>query len=411
MQAPNVSIGAYPMGFVPPYPNQLSAVPTLGATSPVNTQLATGGPAIPLPSMTGAPQTGLIGSEQALIGGFTGAMGSLNQSSAQASSILGASANNIAGSVNPTSTASFNTTLGAGSIDPLNQAAGNFTGYMDRGANAAKMQADLTGANGPDAKAAAQAAQKPANDYAIQQAIRARERSAAARGGLFSGNTGLELNRDLAGIFSMNDQQNFNNLGSVAGQGLNAAGQVAGIKGNQAGLAAGLQQTGLGIRGNLESQKLGNDAQLVQQKNSIQASIASQLADIKQTTGQNQAQLYSQTGQQLGAGRENAGYAIAQNATNTANSISQLLKDQGIGVSDSMSADITTVSNLLHESGMQDSVDAKTLAQILANISGGQATNLQQGYQNVGNAQAAGILGVNNAVQGGLTNAIGAGVI
>ena len=232
----------------------------------------------------------------------------------------------------------------------------------------------------------------------MDQVIKGRERSAAARGGLFSGNTGLALNKDLAGVLSQNFQQDFNNLGTVANQGLNAASQVAGLKSNEANLAGNLQQTGLGI-----------DAAREQQKNTIQANIASKLADASLSTGQNQAQLYSQTGQLLGAGRTNAGLAIAQNATNTANSISQLLEQQGINVSNSMASDITTIANLLHEAGLQDSADAKTLAQLLGNISAGQATNLQQGYTNVGNAEAAGILGTNSAIQNGVTQAIGLG--
>jgi len=342
------------------------------------------------------PQTGLIGSEQAILGGFGGAMDSLGTGDAAASNVLNNASTAVAGTTNPA------VTLGAGSIDPLNAAAGNFTGYVDAGTAAAKLQADYSGVNGPEAQQAAINAQQsnPATEYAMAQAIKARERSAAARGGLFSGNTGLELNKDLAGVLSQDAQQRFNNLGTVANQGLTAAGQVAGLNSTQASLA-----------GNIQSQGIANDAALTQQKNTIQANIADRLAEIKAATGQNQALLYSQTGQQLGAGRTNAGTAIAQNVSNTANSISQLLKDQGIGISDSMAGDITTVSNLIHEAGLQDSIDAKNLAQILANISGGQASNLQQGYQNVGDAQAAGILGVNNALQGGVTNGIKTGLL
>lgn len=318
------------------------------------------------------PQTGLIGSEQAILGGFNGALDSLDQSTVAAGNILGGAYNNVSTAIDPTA---------------MNQAASNFDNYLGAGSSAAKMQSDLLGANGPQAQAAAQQALQGPNQYQIDQVIRNRERSAAARGGLFSGNTGLELNRDLAGLYSQNYQQNFNNLGTVAGQGLNAAGQVAGIRTNQAGI----------------------DASLLQQKNNIQSSIASKLAEINYNSGQNKAQLFTQTGQQLGAGRENAGYAIANNVNNTANSISKLLESQGVGVSDMMAQDITTVSNLIHQSGLQDSIDAKTLAQILANISGGQASNVQQGYQAVGDAKAAGILGVNSALQNGLTQGISLG--
>ena len=343
------------------------------------------------------PQTGLIGSEQALIGGFEGANASLNKGANDAYGFLGNYSNNLNLPTAPT-----NVTLGSGVTDPLTQASNQFTGYVNNGTAASNIQADLSGANGVPAQQAAFAnyQNSPAMQYQMDQVIKNRERSAAAKGGLFSGNTGLALNQDLAGVLSQNYQQDFNNLGTIANQGLSAAGQVSGLKSNEANIAGNLQQTGLGI-----------DSQLAQQKNSIQANIAAKLAEISTTTGQNQAQLYSQTGQQLGAGRTNAGLAIAQNASDTAKSISSLLEAQGMNISNSMASDITTISNLLHESGLQDSADAKTLAQILANISGGQATNIQQGYQNVGNAQAAGILGVNNALQGGVTNAIATGLI
>ena len=127
---------------------------------------------------------------------------------------------------------------------------------------------------------------------------------------------------------------------------------------------------------------------------------------MRNNLGLNQGQLFTQTGSQLANGRTNAGLAIASNASNTANNISNLLNQQGIQVSGNMSSDINTIANLLHESGMQDKVDNANLASILANISGGQASNLQQGYQQVGNAQAAGIMGTNAAVQNGLQQSV-----
>lgn len=104
--------------------------------------------------------------------------------------------------------------------------------------------------------------------------------------------------------------------------------------------------------------------------------------------------------------RNDAGLAIAQNAQTTAANISNLLNQQGIQVSDRLNSQVGTITDLLHSSGMQDSVDANALAQILANIAGGQASNLQQGYQNLGDARAAGILGTNAAIQNATQQAI-----
>jgi len=70
-----------------------------------------------------------------------------------------------------------------------------------------------------------------------------------------------------------------------------------------------------------------------------------------------------------------------------------------------MSNAINTVANLIHESGLQDSVSNSNLAQILANISSGQASNAVNSYNQIGNAQAAGVLGTNSAIQNGLTQA------
>jgi len=324
-------IGYAPQFLTNPGVQQVGVNPTLGypsppaatvPTTPVTQQV------IPQATSTQmAPQTGLIGSENAIIGGFTGALDSLQQGANQAGNVLGSYANQ-------------NTTAG----------------MQNAGANATQMQAAYTGALGQAEQQAAfdRYNASPALGYQTQQVNKALERSAAARGGLLGGNVLSEIGRQTQGLFQQDFQNNFNNLGRVSDTGL---------------------------------------------------SVAGKLADLSTTLGQNKAQLYSQTGENLGAGRTNAGLAIAQNAASTANNISQFLKEQGIGVSDSMSADITTISNLLHESGLQDSTDAKTLAQILANISGGQASNIQQGYQAVGNAQAAGILGQNTAIQNGISQA------
>jgi len=324
------TIGYVPMGR--PAIQQLgvgvAAPPVMGPGYPVPP--ATNQPAAVQPTQVApqaVPQTGLIGSENALLGGFTGAMQSLGEGAAGANNALGAYANQATPA-----------------------------GIQNAGANATQMQAAYTGALGSDAQKAAfeQYNASPALGYQTSQVNQALERSAAARGGLLSGNVLSEIGKQTQGLYQQDFQNNFNNLGRVSDTGL---------------------------------------------------SIASKIADLSTTLGQNKAQLYSQTGENLGAGRTNAGLAIAQNASTTANNISQLLKEQGIGISDSMSSDITTISNLLHEAGMQDAADAKSLAQILANISGGQASNLQQGYQAVGDAQAAGILGQSAAIQNGITQA------
>lgn len=279
--------GGYPM---PPSPNVATAAPVTLPTQYQN-------PAQINQGATQAPPTGLIGSEQALLGGYQGAENLL-------------------------------------------------LGGHQTGANANDLQASLSGANGQQAQQEAYQTfqNSPAMKYQMEQMQRAVEHSAAARGGLLGGNTLTELQRNAAGIASQDYQNQFNNLGQVADRGTQLTGMLANLRNN--------------------------------------------------------------LGMNVSSGRTNAGMAIAQNASNTANNISSLLNQQGINVSSNLSNSINTISNMLHEYGMQDSVDANSLAQILANISGGQASNLQQGYQNVGNAQAAGVLGTNSAIQNGLTQAI-----
>ena len=111
-----------------------------------------------------------------------------------------------------------NTTVGSNITDPLNQGAANFQGFLGGGQNAAKLQADLTGANGQAAQQSAYAAYQssPAMQYQMDQMQRATERSAAARGGALGGNVLMELQRNASGIASQDYQNQFNNMNTVA---------------------------------------------------------------------------------------------------------------------------------------------------------------------------------------------------
>lgn len=284
-------------------------------TAPTNTTMPV--------NTAGVPPTGLIGAEQAITGGVNAATG-----------ILGNAVNQITAP----------------------------NAYTAGGMNAAQVQADLSGANGPVKQQAAITAYQnnPAMKYQMDQVIKGRERSAAAQGGLFSGNTGLELNKDLAGIMSQNFQQDFNNLGAVADRGANMQSQADQIK----------------------------------------AGLTRDIADTAYSAGIQRAGF-----------RTSAGNAIAQNASNAANSISQILKEQGMAVSDMTAKDISTITDIIYNSGIQQSMDDKQLAAILANIAGGQGSTVQQGNAAIGEANAAGTIGVGNAIQGGLTQAIGAGLL
>ena len=271
----------------------------------------------------GIPPTGLMGAEQAI---STGA--------SQAGGLLGGAINQIAAP----------------------------NAYTTGGAGAAKLQADLSGANGPAAAAAAEAqlSHSPAAQYQMEQMQRATERSAAARGGLLGGNVAQELQRNAAGIASQDFQNQFANLGTVADRGAN----------------------------------------MQSQEDQIKASLTRDLADTAYSAGI-----------QRGGLRMDAVKAIAQNASQAALGVSDLLKEQGVVLSDMAAKDISTITDIIYQSGLQDSAGSQQLAAILANIAGGQASTAFQGQSDIGAANAAGTIGVGNAIQGGLTQAIGAGLI
>lgn len=280
------------------------------------------------PGATGAPQTGLIGSEQALNAGMTGGINAINQGVNQARTDINSG---IAGIGN---------------------------------SNAAKLQADLTGANGPQAQSAARAqfSESPAAKYQQEQMQRAVERSAAAKGGLLGGNTLTELQRNASGIAAQDYQNQFANLGTVADR----------------------------------------DAQ----NNALKASLKRDLADTALSAGIQTAGIKTQTAGQVASGRENAGYAIAQNATQAAGNISNLLEKQGVVVSDAMAKDISTITDMIYQAGIQDSQSSQQLAAILANIAGGQASTVAQGQAQIGASNAAGTIGVSNAIQNGIQQGI-----
>lgn len=291
-------------------------------------------PAVASPnSSVQVPQTGLIGSEQALTQGMVGGINAINSGVNQARADINS---------------------GIAGIDQ---------------SSAAKLQADFSGANGPQAQAKAFSDYKssPAQQFQIDQVIKGRERSAAAKGGLFGGNTGLELNRDLAGVMSQNYQQDFNNLGAVADRDL--------------------------------------------QRNTLKADLKRSLADTALSAGIQTGGLISQTAGQVATGRENAGYAIAQNATQAASNISSLLEKQGVVVSDAMAKDISTITDLIYQSGVQDSQSSQQLAAILANIAGGQASTVAQGQAAIGASNAAGTIGIGNAINSGITQGIASGAL
>jgi len=307
----NIIPNPVPQGDATIMPVQNTAMPTQIGAFPAAPFTPTPFEQTPMPIVQPGqqvPATGLIGAEQALSGGV-----------AQARTDIGGAMSGI--DQNP----------------------------------AAKLQADLTGANGPEAQQLAQQQMQssPAMAYQMEQMQRATERSAAARGGLMGGNVLQELQRNAAGIASQDYQNQFANIGQVA------------------------------------------DRKLMQDQ--LKSGLSRDLAETALSAGIQTAGMRTQ------AGRD-----IAQNASSAASQISSLLTQRGVVLSDMMAKDISTVTDMIYQSGLQDSLNSQNLAAILANIAGGQASIVAQGNANIGAANAAGTIGVGNAIQYGIQQGIGA---
>lgn len=400
------------------------------------------------------PPTGLIGSEQALLGGLSGyegallggsagsehaliggqslALDAINRGNADAQKYLQSAAGVGFSSPESIGQASYNSNIGAKQYE---QGVSALNPYAAGGENAAKLQADLTGANGPEAQRAAYAAYQssPAMQYQMDQMQKATERSAAARGGLLGGNVLQELQRNASGIASQDYQNQFNNLGQVTGTGLAAAGQKGQLLSNQAQMLGSLEGQRMTAQAGLDATKFQGELSARQHSAQLKSDAYSQLANIAAANGLSTAGLFTGTAQQLAQGRTNtgqdlaqgrlqtglslsqgrtqAGQSIAQNANQAASNISNLLAQNGIAVSDMMAKDISTVTDMIYQSGMQDKIDSQQLAAILANISGGQQSTVANGNSNIGASNAAGTLGTNSAIQGALQQAIASGVL
>lgn len=394
-----MSGGGLPVGMIGPAGALPTVQPTAAATAlPVtaNTTMAPTG--LPVQqSATGAPPTGLIGSEAALTQGYNDALGSIDSTywgARNESDRYRQSLNNR--------TLNLDTSLGQQSVEAINQGVAAFDPYTQGGSNAQKLYDDMTGVNGPEAQAAAQASYQssPALQYQMDQMQKATERSAAARGGLMSGGVLQELQRNAQGLASQDYFKNLGAVGESANRGLNAASGVAGLRGQQAQMGAQLQGIGLQAQAQFETQK-----------EAIRADIANRLTGLAENAGINKAQLQTGYSQAIADGRSTAGYAMGQNATQAASNIANYLNQQGVGVSDMMSKDISSITDFMYQSGMQDKADMQNLADLIARINGAQGATVMQGQQAIGAANAAGTLGVGNAIQGGVQQGIATGLI
>ena len=390
----------------------------------------------------GALRGGFGGAEEALNAYGSQALGAANQGYNQARGDIANTLGMAAGSIN----------AGIGALqDGENRALGRidqFTGqavntlnpYAQTGQAALGQEAALSGALGGQAQQQAinQFMESPGQKFLRERQEQALLRNASATGGLRGGSTLSALQEQASGIAAQQQQQQLENLRSLAGRGQeastnqanfqqnagttgagitsNLAGQQAGLYGQQAGIQAALggQQAGMsnqsgqfnaGLLNNLGSQVGGLRSGLGQLESGAIGDIGGNTAGLQNQLGGNLANAYGGTANNLAGLRSQAGQQVAGQLNNQTNQLSnnqlnlgQLLAGLGTGTA-------SQLAQLITQGGTAGANSQMNLAQILANLATGQGSNLSNLQIGQGNAQA----NAETAGKSGLFGTIGLG--
>jgi hypothetical protein len=296
------------------------------------------------------PQTGLIGSEQAIQAGLGGGLSALQQGYGRGRSDI-ISTMGVAGNALEAPVSALNA-------------------LINPGTQAGQQQAALSGALGSDAQRAAYASfnDSPGQQFLREQGERAVLRNASAVGGLGGGRVLQELQRQGMGLAQQDLENQFNRLGQVTSTGLNALGQRVNIAGQQAGIAS---------------------------------QLGGQLGTMGMQSGQSAADLIYGTGQQMASGRTRAGEQIAGNVQQTSTGIADLLRQQGTDLSTLVGQGSGNVANLMQAAAQAQASGNTELATLLANIATGSATQRVNLPSLPGTQTNPGILGgIGQAAQG-----------
>jgi hypothetical protein len=267
------------------------------------------------------PQTGLLGAEQSLEQGSRGLTRAGDQAIIDLTGGTQQSRSDITGA-------------SQAALQPL-------AGYAQTGQDANTMQANLLGANGPAAQAAAmqQFQNSPGQDFLRQEQERAVLRNAAATGGTQGGAVLEELQRRAYGRAGTAFNDRVAQLGGIGSQGLTAAQGQAGIMGDTGIALSGLAERGAG---NLASTRLG---------------VAGQQAGIQGT---------------IAGGRTRAGEQMAQNIGSTTANLANLQNAEGAALAQIL--DGGQFAEIMAKAGITDANTLQQLATLLANISTGQGS-------------------------------------
>jgi len=176
---------------------------------------------------------------------------------------------------------------------------------------------------------------------------------------------------------------------------------------------ATLLQSGAITEADIVQSASNSIANIAQQGGFAEADIATKSALIEQATGRDLATLANSTGVNIANILENLGSSSAELRTQagrdlaaaigqTSAQLAGLQEAQGTGISDIVSTNIANIANLLLQEGLLDSESDQQLAVLLANLAVGQGSTSAQIAASIGEIEAAGILGTNSAVQGGI---------
>ncbi len=189
--------------------------------------------------------------------------------------------------------------------------------FYDSGISANNMYSDAMGLNGAEGRArASQAFQAgPGYEFSLSQGLDAIQRTAAARGGLASGNTSTDLMKYANGLASQAYDSWLNQFNPLIQNGVQAA---------QGQAQSDLQAA------NLSTERGTSRAGLEQALAERLAGINASLADLESNTAGNKANLSYQTAQGIGeSGAKGlmAGQEAAQNKFNAISSVASKLLD------------------------------------------------------------------------------------
>jgi len=362
----------------------------------------------------GALRQGYGGAEQALNQYGAQAIGAANQGLGQGLGMLNNTMGMVGSSINQGINAlqqGENRALGR--IDQFTgQAVNTLNPYAQTGQQALNQEAALSGALGGEAQQQAinQFMESPAQKFLREQGEKAVLRQASATGGLRGGSTLAALQERGIGLAAQNQQQQLENLRSLAGRGQDAATNQAGFQ-QQAGTA------GAGITANLAGQQAG----LYGQQAGLQGQLGSMGAQMANQGGQFAGNTLNQLGQQIGGLRAGAGENMANVFGNQAGALSGLRSQAGRDVANQMNQQAGALSgNQLNLGNLLANLDTGTaaqlaelltggattganananMAQLLANLATGQGSQLANLQTQIGNAQAAGRVGQSGAVR------------